>query len=258
MTVRRSDRGEGEDRVRTDEPSVRRVIDSGAFTTVFQPIYCLRTGRLLGVEALTRVTLGAVHAPAVWLSEAHRVGLGTELELVVLRHALASGTSLPRDLTLAVNLSPVALTDERVSSVLLRHADRNLVVELTEQPALHLHPQLLRQREQLRDAHIELAVGNVAARRTSMARLLALRPGQVKTERWLSGGIERDAHRRVVARKLLRVAHHAGAQVVAEGVETEAQLEAWRLLGADAAQGFLLGTPAPLTEALQRRSIPLD
>lgn len=239
-----------------DGTLIRRIIDEGAFTTVFHPIFSLATGSLISVEALTRITLGSVSSPAWWLSEAHLAGLGVELELVVLRRALTGATSLPSDLTLSVNLSPTALVDPRVESLLVQHgAAGSLIVELTEQPSLHVHPHLLRQRERLREVGIGLAVGNVAAQRPTIARLLALKPDQVKTDLWLTAEIDTDPTRRILARKLLRVAAHQHAQVVAEGIETPAQLEAWRQLGADAVQGFLFAEPAPLEEALRTTSI---
>lgn len=239
----------------SDDTVIRQVIDEGAFTTVFHPMFSLPTGELFGVEALTRITLGSVSSPAWWLSEAHIVGLGVELELVVLRRALSSATALPNGLTLSVNLSPTALVQPEVLALLTSHTAANLVVELTEQPSMRVHPHLLRQRDRLRDAGIQLAVGNVAAKGTSMARFLALKPEQVKTDRWLTIGIDTDPTRRILARKLLRIAAHQRAQVVAEGIETPAQLRAWHQLGADAVQGFLFAPPAPLDEALRTTSI---
>lgn len=244
--------------MRRDDTAIRRLLDEGAFTTLFHPIFSLSTGQLISVEALTRITLDPIGSPAWWLSTAHTVGLGVELELVVLLAALDRARSLPAHLTLSVNLSPSALAHAPTLAVLLDAPVDHLVVELTEQPSMHVHPQLLRRREALREARVELAVGNVAARRPSMARLLALRPDQVKTDLWLTADIDTDPTRRILARKLLRVAHHQGAQVVAEGIERPQQLATWRHLGADAAQGFLLGMPAPLAEALRTTSIPLS
>lgn len=239
-----------------DDALIRQIIDEGAFTTVFHPIFSLSTGELTSMEALTRITLGSRPSPAWWLSKAHTVGLGVELELAILRRALASAASLPGHLALSVNLSPAALIHPPTLSLLAYRPVGRLLVELTEQPSLHVHPQLLRQRERLRTAGLGLAVGNVAAKGPSMARLLALKPDQVKTDLWLTAEIDTDPKRRILARKLLRVAHHQHAQVVAEGIETPAQLRTWQQLGADAAQGFLFATPAPLDEALRTTSIP--
>lgn len=243
--------------MRRDDTAIRRLLDEGAFTTLFHPIFSLTSGRLISVEALTRITLDPIGSPAGWLSAAHTVGLGVELELVVLLAALDRARSMPAHLTLSVNLSPSALAHPPTLAVLLDAPVDHLVVELTERPSMHVHPQLLRSREVLREARVELAVGNVAARRPSMARLLALRPDQVKTDLWLTTDIDTEPTRRIHARKLLRVAHHQGAQVVAEGIERPQQLATWRQLGADAAQGFLLGMPTPLAEALRTTSIPL-
>lgn len=238
-----------------DVASLHRVLAEGAFTTVFHPAFSLTTGALISVEALTRIELGSRRSPAWWLSEAHLAGLGVELELAILQRSLASAAPLPDDVTLSVNLSPTALVHPAVLATLEEGPSERVTVELTERPSLHVHPHLLRQRDRLREAGIGLAVGNVAAQRTSMARLLALRPDQVKTDLWLTAGIDTDPVRRTMARTLVRVARHQRAHVVAEGVETPAQLATWKQLGADAVQGFLLATPTPLDEALRTAAI---
>lgn len=238
-----------------DRALVRQVLDRDAFRTVFQPIYSLSSGAVRGVEALTRFTVGSQSSPAWWFTEAHAVNLGVELELAALRRALATAVSLPAGMSLSVNLSPAALLDLRVVLSLTERHVADLVVEITEQAPLHGHPEVLERRERLREMGIRVAVDDVTANRASMRNLLRLRPDEVKTDLWLTARLESDARRRLLAGGLVRLAHRMGAHVVAEGVETPGQLAAWRRLGADGAQGFLLAVPAPLEEAVEAGTI---
>ncbi len=240
-----------------DSALVRRVLDQGAYRTVFQPIYSLATGRVTGLEALTRFTLGTLDAPTWWFTQAHAAELGVELELATLRCALESARELPEGLTLSVNVSPAALLDPRTMLALTRRHVSDLVVEITEQAPLHGHPQLLQHREKLRGMGIGVAIDDVVATRASVRHLLRLRPDIAKADLSLTAQLEADWRRRLLARNLVRIAHGKRARVVAEGVETPAQLELWRRLGADAVQGFLLATPAPLDQAVAAGAISL-
>lgn len=239
----------------SDAALVRRILDQGAYRTVFQPIFSLATGRVTGVEALTRFTLGTLDSPAWWFKEAHAAALGVELELATLHRALETATALPEGVSLSVNLSPTAVLDGRTILALTRRHVPDLVVEITEQAPLHGHPQLLQARERLRGMGIRVAVDDVVATRSSVRHLLRLEPDEAKADLSLTARLEHDWRSRLLAYSFVRLAHRKGARVVAEGIESPAQLESWRRLGADAAQGFLLATPAPLEQALESRSI---
>ncbi len=242
---------------RSDAALVRRILEQGAYRTVFQPVSSLATGKVIGVEALTRFTLGTLDSPAWWFKEAHAAALGVELELATLQRALETAVELPEGISLSVNVSPAAMLDARTIVALTRRRVRDVVVEITEQAPLHGHPQLLQAREKLRGMGIRVAVDDVVATRASVRHLLRLKPDEAKADLSLTARLEDDWRSRFLARNLVRVAHRKGAHVVAEGIETPFQLETWRRLGADAVQGFLLATPAPLEHALEAREISL-
>jgi diguanylate cyclase (GGDEF)-like protein len=101
-----------------------------ALTTVVQPVVELATGRPAGYEALTRFAGTPPRGPDEWFAQAHRVGLGEELEALALRSALAI-PDRPEGTFLAVNVSPRALLSEPVRAA-LPHDLRGIVVELTE------------------------------------------------------------------------------------------------------------------------------
>lgn len=239
----------------TDAALVRQTLEQGAYRTVFQPVYSLATGKVTGVEALTRFTLGTLDSPAWWFKEAHAAALGVELELATLQRALDTAVGLPEEISLSVNVSPAAVLDPRTIIALTRRQVHDLVVEITEQAPLHGHPQLRQAREKLRGMGIRVAVDDVVATRASVRHLLRLEPDEAKADLSLTAKLEGDRRSRFLARNLVRIAHRNGARVVAEGIETPSQLETWRHLGADAVQGFLLATPAPLEQALEATEI---
>lgn len=229
---------------------IRETIERERFHTVFQPIYSLHTGAVVGLEALTRVTGSAV-GPATWFAAAHAVGLGVDLELAAARRALLSATEAPPGVRVWINLCVDALADPRVEDALTAHPVPALGVEITDRvtaPAaldgLRAHAATLQR------GGVHIAVDDLTSATDAAAMLAALGPDQVKVDLSVTRALEGRRRSRRHARRLLAAAHRRGAAVVAEGVETPAQLERWARLGADAAQGFLLAHPAPFGDAL--------
>jgi EAL domain-containing protein (putative c-di-GMP-specific phosphodiesterase class I) len=235
------------------DPAWTRVdatLSQGHFHPVFQPIYSLRDGRLVTVEALTRFTAEPVRPPDVWFAEAHAVGLGIELELAALRAALHEGRSLPAGVELAVNLSPGVLVDPRVHAELTGSQDvQPLVVEVTEHAAVDDYPRLTAVLDQLRAAGVRVAVDDAGAGFASLRHVVRLAPDILKLDRTLTRDVHVDPVQRSLATCLAAFARQTGTQLVAEGVEHPDELAIWQELGADAAQGYLLGRPGPLPAA---------
>jgi EAL domain-containing protein (putative c-di-GMP-specific phosphodiesterase class I) len=241
----------------SEDADIRELLASRAFHTVFQPIYSLRSGRVMAVEALTRFT-GDHGSPAALFTEAHAAGLGVDLELATLRRALDTVTALPAGVSLSVNLSPAALLDTRALLMLTQRQVAAVTVEVTEQATASGYPDLLRFRNQLREMGVRVAIDDVGVSVASVRHLGWLRPDQVKADISLTRMLETDWRRRALARYLLRSAHRRGATVVAEGVETPRQLATWRRLGVDGVQGFLLATPMALGDALDAAPLTPD
>lgn len=235
--------------MRLERTAVEQVIDAEAFWTVFQPIFSLRTGRVVGLEALTRFASASV-SPAAAFRDAHAAGRGVDLELATLRCALATAAQLPSDVALWVNVSPTAVIDPRVVELLARPRTTRLVVEVTEQSSLAGYTRLSGQLEWLRDLGLGVAIDDVGGGRTSYRHLRWLRPDHVKVDQSVTATLDAPRPQRSLARALARVARNRGATLVVEGVETPAQLAVWQRLGANLAQGFFLACPSGLEDAL--------
>lgn len=229
-----------------DPDQVRQTIEHERFETVFQPMYSLHTGRVTGIEALTRVT-GSSRGPGAWFAAARLAGLGVELELATARRALWCATATPDDVRVWLNLGVDALLDPRLEEVLTAHPVAAVGIDLTDAGSAADPAGLVERAQQLRRAGVRLAVGSEETTTRGVPRVPV---DQVKVPLALTPLLEHRRSARRRARRVLAAAHRRGASVVAQGVETPAQLSCWTRLGADVAQGFLLAPPAPLAEAL--------
>jgi EAL domain-containing protein (putative c-di-GMP-specific phosphodiesterase class I) len=228
---------------------VEEALEPGGFAVVFQPIVDLRERRQVGFEALTRFPGEPSRPPDLWFEEAHAVGLGVEMELAAIELALSHQPELPADNFLAVNVGPVAMTSPALPELLDRSDAARVVVELTEQAEIRDYAGLNRAISLVRSMGARLAVDDTGAGVSSLAHILRLAPEWIKLDRTLTTGVDRDPVRRALSSSLVGFADETGAQIVAEGIETEGELDVLRSLGIRYGQGFYLQPPSPL-EAL--------
>ena len=232
--------------------SVEAMLSSRTLLTAFQPIRALDTGAAIGAEALTRFLSAEGHgiSPEAWFVEAASVGLGGDLEMLALRSALSAAASLPPHLYVAVNLSPGACLDDRATHILLGCGLPlgRVVLELTERHEVTDYARLAAALAPLRAAGLRIAVDDAGAGFASMRHVVELKPELIKLDREIIAGINADAGLRALGAAMVGFARELGASLVAEGVETEAELATVRMLGMSAAQGYLLGRPTVASE----------
>jgi EAL domain-containing protein (putative c-di-GMP-specific phosphodiesterase class I) len=239
---------------------VARVAASGALRAVFQPIYDLNTGAPRGFEGLVRPSPDSGFAdPGSMFMAAEATGRTTELDVACLSVVLETAGRLRLPGSLTVNMSPRTLEADEFSvhallRMIVRHGldPRNVVLELTEREAVEDIARLRRATESCRAAGIRLAADDVGAGNAGLRLLSELRFDIVKIDLSLvQRGALHDASLEVL-RTLRDLADRWGALVVAEGIETTAQLDMVRSLGIGAGQGYLLGRPTdrPSTEPI--------
>jgi PAS domain S-box-containing protein len=226
---------------------VAGVLEQRALRTVFQPIADVASGAVIGAEALTRFTAEPERSPDQWFADAHEVGLGLELELLAVERALAEARWLPPHLYLSVNLSPESVCSERLATILADGGWKptQLVLEITEHVSVEDYRPLESSIRQLRGLGLRLAVDDAGAGYASFRHILGLRPDYIKLDRALIDGMDADPARRALVSAVVRFGREVDAAVVAEGIETPAELRTARLLDVDAAQGYFIGKPAP-------------
>jgi diguanylate cyclase (GGDEF)-like protein len=239
---------------------VSRIAATRALRAVFQPIYDLTTGAPRGYEGLVRPLpdTGFTNPGALFVA-AEASGRTAELDIACLDTVMAAASSLGLPGTLTVNLSPRTLETEEFTihtlvRLVARHSldPRRIVVELTEREAVEDLGRVRQAVEACRAAGMKVAADDVGAGNAGLRLLSQLRFDIVKIDLSLVQGGAVQATSLEVVRTLRDLAARWGALVVAEGIETPAQLEIVRSLGIDAAQGYLLGRPTdhPPTEAI--------
>lgn len=224
---------------------VEAALRNRSFSLVYQPIIHLDSGTISGVEALCRFHDG--RPPDVWFNQCAALGLAGAMDLAVIDVALRDLDRLP-DGYLALNLSTATLATPGPLRDLLRPAlaRRPIVLELTEHAVVEDYDRAADALRILRDAGILLAVDDAGAGYASFRHILRLRPDIIKLDRSITQCVDEDHGKRALASALVIFAAEMNASVVAEGIETEAELTALRLAGVERGQGFWLARPGPL------------
>ena len=219
----------------------------------FQPIVSLRDGSVHGYESLLRARLGDRELSGgqiVAAAQAHQAMFS--LDLIGRSVALEQGLpALPDGAMLYVNFTPSAIYDPEICLRTTWAIARRLgfplsrvcfeVVETEQFPDVPFLRQIL---DRYRAEGARVALDDLGAGHSSLSYLGLLRPDVVKLDRHLVSGIDGDKARQRLLSALLDYAHELDIEVVAEGIETEAELATVRDLGADLGQGWFLGRPA--------------
>jgi diguanylate cyclase len=240
---------------------LRSALESDQLLCHFQPKFDLRTGRVVGAEALVRWLhpRRGLLMPDNFLPLAEQMGLMRSLTDTVLRLALTEcrrWRQSGHDLTVAVNVSATNLLDAdlspRIEAALRGHrlpADR-LTVEITES-VLMIDPERARDTlDALRLVGVSISVDDYGTGYSSLAYLRRLNLDELKLDRSFIAALSQTERDVAIVSSTVELAHVLGLRVVAEGVETEAD---WRMLGelgCDLVQGYYCGRPVPADELI--------
>ena len=239
--------------------TVTEILRDERVAIAFQPIIDLISGRVIGVEALSRFPSRPSDGPDVIFAEAANAGLGADLELLSIRRALEESTFLDPSLHVAVNVSPAVLANPSLIDALLASGVdlRRVIVEITEHASVVDYRVLERPRERLRELGVRLAIDDAGSGYASLRHVVTLSPDIIKIDRALVTDVDTDRARRALVAAVVMFAMEIGTTtVVGEGVETKAELEALTTLGVDAAQGYLIGRPTASPEDWSRWGTP--
>ena len=224
---------------------LRDVIEGSALSMVFQPIVNIQGEGVVGVEALARFNCEPRQSPDVWFMDAVASGLGTEIDLAAAQAASAILPRLPPEMDLFVNIIPETLFSSGFEELVSTMPGDRVVLELTEHAPVHDYDRLAYAIEDFRAEGFRFAVDDVGAGYSSFRHLLTVRPDVLKMDISLCRSIESDRARQVIATSIASLGRELDAMVVAEGIETPAELSTVQELGIDTAQGFYLAPPAP-------------
>ncbi|MEM7471883.1 MAG: EAL domain-containing protein [Pseudomonadota bacterium] len=228
---------------------LERVIEEQLYSILLQPIMNVTTRHPVGFEALTRFKSEPYRSPNLWFDDANRVNMQVELELAVIVTALKMLPHLPEPAYISVNASPVTVASGKLFDVLNTAPLDRVVLEVTEHAEITDPVAMLSEISNLRAHGLRLAVDDAGAGYSGLQQIVQLNPDIIKLDISLTSGIEKDIVRRFLAEALVGFAEQTEAKIVAEGIETEAELAALRALRVPLGQGYLLGRPADLITA---------
>jgi diguanylate cyclase (GGDEF)-like protein/PAS domain S-box-containing protein len=239
------------------EADLRHAIGEGELSLSYQPLFDLEPYRLIGFEALARwqhPTRGAV-SPAVFIALAEEAGHIEALTAWVIEKAVEQLAAWHRaaphmaHLGISVNISARDLSQphfvERVLLVLHRHgvASGRLTLEITETVLMSRLDMVFDAIARLRAAGVRLAIDDFGTGYSSLAYLGTLPVDCLKIDRSFVVAMDVGAEYVEIVRAVLTLGQALGKNVVAEGIETAAQLATLRRLGVHAGQGYLLSRP---------------
>jgi Amt family ammonium transporter len=244
------------------ERGLRHALDRGEMGVVYQPIVRVSDGLLVGFEALLRwdhPTEGPI-PPEVFIPLAEETGmmgaLGDWVLDVACRDAASWQVARGTELSVHVNLSGRQLASPQlissVADTVTRHhlAPKALTLEIAESTLLE-DPELAMERlGGLVSLGIALAIEDFGAGYSSLAYLRTFPLRTVKIDRAFVSSVPASPQDRRIVQAIIDLSHGLGYEVIAVGVEQDAELVVLQELGCDMAQGWLFGHPLPGAEAL--------
>lgn len=230
--------------------SVQNVLNSDVLSIVYQPIYNIISGKIVGFECLSRFNTSPIRSPDVWFKVAAQVGLGVELELKAVQQALKALTILPDHLYVSVNISPETVVSGSIDAVFDNIPLGRVVLEVTEHAYVDQYGEFSKAISHLREKGLWLAVDDAGAGYASFRHILTLAPEVIKLDISIIRDIHTDIARRALTSAFVGFSQETNCKIVAEGVETALELQALKDLGVNYAQGYFLAKPMPIEAAL--------
>jgi diguanylate cyclase (GGDEF)-like protein len=246
------------ERIETEQ-ALRRAIGSGDLRVHYQPIFSLATGRPVSIEALVRWQLadGRLVPPDEFIPLAESTGLIVPLGAWVLTRACSDLAAWRHDhttlanLQVAVNLSSRQFADDGLGGIVAEALAGSglpksaLAFEITESVLMDDAENTVETLKALKALGVRLMVDDFGTGYSSLSYLKRFPVDTLKIDRSFVSGLDRGDEDTAIVTAVISLAKALGLKVVAEGVETAAQLEVLQRLGCQLAQGYLLGRPMP-------------
>ena len=239
------------------EHDLRKALARGEFSLHYQPQVSCITGDVIGMEALIRWNhprRGQI-APGQFIPLAEATGLILPVGEWTIRMACHEGRelqeSLGRDVIIAVNLSPRQFRQKNLASLVERALrdsrlpPETLEIEITEQTLMTNSATTIETLRQLRKLGVKIAIDDFGTGFSSFSYLLQYEVDRLKIDRSFVNRSADDPTAAAIVRAIISMAHGLNLKVVAEGVETNEQLDFLLRRRCDEAQGFFFGKPVP-------------
>ncbi len=241
----------------TLETDLRKAVECGDIVPHFQPIMDLAEGAIIGFEALARwphPTRGLI-PPDTFIPIAEDLGIVDQITYSMLRLACTAAREWPASIWLAVNVSPMQLKDPWLASRLLGILTETgfppgrLIMEVTENAIIEDMMKAQHVFASLQNAGVRVALDDFGKGYSSLNHLRELKFDLLKIDKSFIHSMDSDDSAKIVG-VVAGLGRALGMPVTAEGVETQAEADALRILGCEHAQGFLFGKAVSAADTL--------
>jgi EAL domain-containing protein (putative c-di-GMP-specific phosphodiesterase class I)/GGDEF domain-containing protein len=251
------------DQVQRDRAeALRAILAGGRLTTLYQPIVDLEQVSIMGYEALSRGPENTgLSVPEVLFAVSGRIRLSLELDALCLCQAVRNARGFDPTKKLFLNSLSERLENQELARGGLSEAmeesgiePRNLVLEISERTGIVDFESFGRDLQSIRKQGILIAIDDVGTGYSSLQAISEVQPDFIKVDISLVKNIHQSLIKQELVRSLLRVAARIGAQVIAEGIESEEECRSLRSCGVRYGQGYFFARPAPPFAALHRQA----
>ena len=249
-------------RLATDE-LLAQLLDAGRLEARYQPIVSVSTGLIVGLEALARLRLddGSLAPACDFIETAELTGLIGEIDLWMFEESCRASAAMGHRLDercpmIACNVSARELARPDFDEAILRRvrlsgaSPQRMCLEITETSAIQVNSVTIRSLANLRAEGMHIALDDLGAGNSTLRLLRDLPFSIAKIDKSFTDQLHKDQADKIIVRALVQMGHEFGMQVLAEGVETRAQLRAATDAACDLYQGYLFSAAVGLDDAI--------
>ena len=235
------------------EHDLKQALADNQFQLYFQPLLNLDTNRIVSFEALLRWhhPVRGMVSPAEFIPVAEDCGLIGQLGEWVLNQATRTAALWPEPWRVAVNISPLQFRHKSLVGLVKKAlkvsglSPTRLELEITESVILEDETHNLAILNSIRSLGVRIAMDDFGTGYSSLSYLRTFPFDKIKIDQSFVRDLPHDKNALSIVRAITDMAQSLGVLITAEGVETEAQMEALKALNCGEAQGYLIGRPAP-------------
>lgn len=238
---------------------IRTIIAQGLITPFFQPIFLLNPFKLYGFEALTRPQASdMLSSPDMLFKAALQYGFYQDLEILAWRKAVDYAGRFLRDKKLFLNCNPYLVEGPKfpVIKSIFEKSDfsiHNVVLEITERSAISDFKTFYECLARYRECGFQFAVDDVGGGYASLEAIVETKPEVLKIDRHIITGLGKDRFKTSIVKFIVSFCRENDILSIAEGIETQEDLDAVLASGVDAGQGYYLCKPAPRIDIEQMK-----
>jgi len=239
------------------------IIGEQKITPLFQPIVDLRTGEVMGYEALARGPANSpLHMPSALFPLAARHNLMLPLEQVCREMAISTMKGLGENQQLFLNITPGVVNDPAFQNgttkqIALHHGvnSEQITLEITERTAISDYANFSRVLLHYRRQGYRIAIDDAGAGYSSLQAIAELYPDYIKLDMAIVRDIHTNPFKKAILEALVNLAAATNSKVIAEGIETHDELVAIMKSGVGYGQGYFLGRPAHPPAGISREAL---